>query len=129
MFLSFSALKYTKSAGILWAFKGWNGESDVGIRHEAGNEVILETVGDSGPGGIETRLLEQDRTAGDAKGTLSQGLIQDPQTIWEHHAPPCRGLQGDPSRWPWKRTLSSWGLGKCRGSRKATRGTVGLGSG
>lgn len=64
---------------------------DIGRRYEAGNEVILEPVGDNGPSEIETCLPRQDRTTGNDKGIPSQGHRQEPQTIWKHRAPPIRG--------------------------------------
>ena len=39
-----------------------------------------------------------------------------------------RSLYGDSSKWPWRMALGSWGLCKCRGSRRAARGTARHGS-
>lgn len=63
-------------------------------------------MGDNGPGEIETCLPRQDRTAGNDKGIPSQSHSQEPQTIWEHRAPPIRGhcmetLANGPGGWHW----------------------------
>lgn len=52
---------------------------DIGRRYEAGNEVILEPVGDNGPSEIETCLPRQDRTAGDDKGIRHKAIDRSPR--------------------------------------------------